>query len=170
MIFLLPILALRYTIETIKNTNISEIRSKYQYASQYIEAKSIIDSINELENQDSITRNKTLKIANETERVESDIIYANLTSDFIKELGIQYDRFEKTEKIFIDSMAINRETDFSVKYYNIVQNLLGIYNFSRELKTAYKKNGLSIEENNMKIDFMLIDILQEEITAKTASY
>ncbi len=170
IILLLPVVAIRFTIETIKTLNISEIRSRYQYSSTYIGTGDIKSSIDELDTQDTLIRSRTVKVANETKRVESDIVYANLTSDFIGELGYQYERFTGTEKVFIDEMNIKRGTDFTVNYYDVSKNLLGIHNFSRELKNAYRESGISISEKNVKIDFMLVDILQEELTAKTSSY
>lgn len=169
-ILLLPVIALRFTIETIKTLNVSEIMSRYQYSGRYIDTGNIAASINELDQQDAAIRSRTINIANETRRIEADIIYANLTSDFIREVGYQYNRFADTEKIFIDQMSIKRGSDFRINYYDVSQNLLGVHNFSRELKSAYNRYGLSIGEENVVIDFMFVDILQEQLTAKTSSF
>ena len=169
-ILLLPVLALRLTIETIKQSNLSEIRGKYQYARSFIGTDDIEPMIQRTNSENISLVNRTNRIKNETERVKKDLIYAGLSSDFINELGIQYDRFKASEKIFIEAMKINRGKDFFLKYYNVNGKDYQNHQFSEALKKAYQTNGLSFSEKQVTIDFMLVNILQEEITAKTAKY
>lgn len=169
-ILLLPVLALRVTIETIKQSNLAEIRGKYQYARNFIGNDDIEAMISQIKNENTKVVGKTNIIKTETERIKKDLVYAGLSTDFINELGLQYDRFKANEKIFIEKMNISRGKDFFLKYYNVNGKNLGNHRFSEELKKAYKNNGLTLTENRVTIDFMLVNILQEELTAKTAKY
>jgi hypothetical protein len=67
-------------------------------------------------------------------------------------------------------MNITRGKDFFLKYYDVNGKEFGNHKFSEELKKAYKTSGLTLTTNQVNIDFMLVNILQEEITAKTAKY
>ncbi|MEA1883479.1 MAG: hypothetical protein U9N62_03040 [Thermotogota bacterium] len=169
-ILLLPVLALRLTIETIKQTNLAEIKGKYQYARTYIgdDDIEVITSRIKSENTKVVSQTNTIKA--EIERIKKDLVYAGLTSDFINELGIQFDRYKANEKIFLEAMNITRGKDFFLKYYNVNSKNFDNHQFSEELKKAYETNGLSLTTNQVTIDFMLVNILQEEITAKTAKY
>jgi hypothetical protein len=167
---LLPVIALRLTIETIKQTNLAEIKGKYQYARTYIGDDDLEVMTSRIKSENTRVISKTNTIKAETERIKKDLVYAGLSSDFINELGIQYDRYKTNEKIFIEAMNITRGKDFFLKYYDVNGKVFGNYKFSEELKKAYKRNGLSLTANQVTIDFMLVNILQEEITAKTANY
>lgn len=167
---LLPVIALRLTIETIKQTNLAEIKGKYQYARTYVGDDDLEVMTSRIKSENTRVISKTNTIKAETERIKKDLVYAGLSSDFINELGIQYDRYKTNEKIFIEAMNITRGKDFFLKYYDVNGKVFGNYKFSEELKKAYKRNGLSLTANQVTIDFMLVNILQEEITAKTAKY
>ena len=169
-VLLLPVLALRLTIESIKQSNLAEIRGKYQYARSFIGDDDIEAMINQIQNENNRVVIKTNSIRTETDRIKKDLVYAGLSSDFISELGAQYDRFKSTEKIFIEIMSIKRGEDFFLKYYNVNGSQMVGHKFSEGLKSAYKENGMSITEKKLTIDFMLVNILQEELTAKTAKY
>jgi len=169
-VLLLPVLALRVTIETIKQSKLADIRGKYQYARSYIGEDDIEVMINRIKAENVKVVNKTAMIRTETERIKKDLIYAGLSSDFIGELGFQYDRYKVSEKIFIEAMTIKRGQDFFLKYYNVNGDHMTEYGFSESLKSAYKSNGISLTDKSVTIDFMLMNILQEELTAKTAKY
>jgi len=167
---LLPVIALRLTIETIKQTNLAEIKGKYQYARTYIGDDDLEVMNNRIKNENTRLVSKTNTIKAETGRVKKDLIYAGLSSDFINELGVQFDHYKANEKIFIEAMNITRGKDFFLKYYDVNRKEFGNHKFSEELKKAYKTIGLTLTTNQVNIDFMLVNILQEEITAKTAKY
>lgn len=170
IILLLPVLALRLTIETIKQSNLTELRGKYQYARSFIGEDKVETIIQRLRNENTTMVNKINRINVETNQIKKDLVYAGLSSDFINELGIQYDHFKSVEKIFIEAMKITRGEDFVIKYYDANGKNLGNHRFSEELKKAYQANGLSLTTNQLTIDFLQVNILQEEITAKTAKY
>lgn len=169
-VFLLPVLALRLTLETIKQNNLAEIKGKYQYARSYIDEGDIKKMINRLQSENSMIVNKTNRLRSETERIKKDIVYAGVSTDFIDELGIHYNQTKATEKVFIESIKINRGQDFSLNYFNVNSKNMKDHQFSKGLKQAYQANGLRIDEKRMMIDFMLVNILQEELTIKTAGY
>ncbi|HPF16982.1 MAG TPA: hypothetical protein P5107_10635 [Thermotogota bacterium] len=169
-ILLLPVLALRVTIETIKQSKLSDIRAEYQYARSYIGTEDIEPMINRIKAENVKTVNKTAMIRVETDRIKKDLIYAGRSTAFVGEMGIQYDRYKANEKIFIESMTVKRGQDFFVKYYNVTENHQIDYGFSEGLKKAYQSSGMLITDKKVTIDFMLVNILQEELTAKTAKY
>jgi len=169
-VLLLPVLALRLTIESIKQSNLTEIRGKYQYARSYIGDDDIEAMNNRIKNENIRVVNKTASIRAETDRIKKDLVYAGLSTDFIDELGMQFERFRSTEKIFIEAMNINRGEDFFLKYYNVNETKMANHKFSEGLKAAYINNGLALSDKRVTIDFMLVNILQEELTAKTAKY
>lgn len=169
-VFLLPVLALRLTIENLKQTNLAEIRGKYQYARSFIGEDDITGMTNRIKSENITIVNKSNSIKTEMDSIKRDLIYAGLSTDFISELGVQYDRVKSSEKVFIESMKIIRGEDFFVKYYNVNGGQMANHKFSEGLKTAYKANGLTLTDKRMTIDFMLVNILQEELTAKTANY
>jgi len=169
-VLLLPVLALRLTIESIKQNNLAEIRGKYQYARNFIGDDDIEAMTNRIKNENIRVVNKTNTIRTETDRIKKDLVYAGLSTDFIGELGVQYDRFRSTEKIFIEAMNIKRGEDFFLKYYNVSESKMVNHKFTEGLKAAYISNGLVLSDKKMTIDFLLVKILQEELTAQTAKY
>jgi len=169
-VLLLPVIALRITIETIKQNNLAEIRSRYQHSRKFIGDEDIKSIIKVIGNENIKTLNRTNSIKAETERIKGDLVYAGLSSDFINELGFQYSVYADTEKIFIDTITIERGKDFFLKYYDVSDEYPVEHRFAKSLKNAYKKSGVKIEEKSLKIDFMLVNILQEELTAKTSKY
>jgi len=169
-VFLLPVLALRLTLETMKQNNLAEIKCKYQYARSYIGEGDISSMINRINSENNMIVTKTNHLRSETERIKKDIVYAGVSTDFIEELGIHYNQTKTTEKVFIESIKINRGQDFFLKYFNVNSKNMENHQFSQGLKQAYQSNGSKIDERRMIIDFMLVNILQEELTVKTATY
>ena len=170
VILLVPVFAFRISVGNIKAKEAETIRGQSTYSSQLIDAEDLEASIDTLERENNNVLTKTGRLRKEKERIEKELVYANVSNTFIESLGEQYRRFRNVEKIFLDRMAINRGSDFTVRYYDIVENQIGTHNFTRELKNAYRQNGFSIEPDELTIDFLKVDILQTAITAKTSEY
>ena len=151
-ILLLPVLGYRVTLMTLKNNEMQKIRATNPQSGIVLRATPISDyegSIRLLNAKDEETKTQISILQSERRNLERSLVYAMITRKFFQAIDESYQKFSREERVFIDSILIERKSKGRQRPISVLQRR------PEEYRSDHRKHAESVATDGIHGAFRL---------------
>jgi len=174
VILLLPVLGYRVTLMTLKNNEMQKIRATNPQSGIVLRATPISDyegSIRLLNAKDEETKTQISILQSERRNLERSLVYAMITRKFFQAIDESYQKFSREERVFIDSILIERKSKIEIDFYDIpLKAGSAQFLFYNDVLRNIDQIIGNTRNQSQQMGFMELSALKTKITVDTSKY
>jgi len=174
VILLLPVMGYRVTLMTLKSNEMQKIRASNPQSGSVLFATPVSDyegSILLLNAKDEETKTLISILQTERRNLERSLVYAMITRKFFRAVDDSYHKFSREERVFIDSIQIERKSKIEIDFYDIpLKAGSAQFLFYNDVLRNIDQIIGNTRNQSQQMGFMELTALKTKITVDTSKY